>query len=154
MIQGYGKRGNNMYYIAHHGIRGMKWGVRRYQNEDGSLTDAGKKRYIRDSGRLTKLNESYKRKQIKANKAYQKADRKRYGMFGSQKRAQPYYDRANEMQYKANKKIRKGAKLYKKMGKYISETQMKDLNPELIALGKSMFDQIQNTSRITYGSRR
>ena len=31
-------------YICHHGIKGMKWGVRRYQNEDGSLTAAGKKR--------------------------------------------------------------------------------------------------------------
>lgn len=32
-------------FIEHHGILGMKWGVRRYQNADGSLTDAGKKRY-------------------------------------------------------------------------------------------------------------
>lgn len=32
-------------YLAHHGIKGMKWGIRRYQNEDGSLTDAGKKHY-------------------------------------------------------------------------------------------------------------
>lgn len=30
--------------LSHHGIKGMKWGVRRYQNEDGSLTPAGKKR--------------------------------------------------------------------------------------------------------------
>lgn len=34
---------NNELY--HHGILGQKWGVRRYQNEDGSLTPAGKKRY-------------------------------------------------------------------------------------------------------------
>lgn len=34
--------------IQHHGIRGMKWGVRRYQNKDGSLTAEGKKRYERD----------------------------------------------------------------------------------------------------------
>ena len=31
--------------LVHHGILGMKWGVRRYQNKDGSLTSAGKKRY-------------------------------------------------------------------------------------------------------------
>ena len=31
--------------LSHHGIRGMKWGVRRYQNVDGSLTAAGRKRY-------------------------------------------------------------------------------------------------------------
>lgn len=31
--------------IMHHGIKGQKWGVRRYQNENGSLTAAGKSRY-------------------------------------------------------------------------------------------------------------
>ena len=30
--------------LAHHGIKGQKWGVRRFQNKDGSYTDAGKKR--------------------------------------------------------------------------------------------------------------
>lgn len=32
-------------YLAHHGIKGMHWGVRRYQNPDGSYTAEGKKRY-------------------------------------------------------------------------------------------------------------
>lgn len=31
-------------YLAHHGVKGMKWGVRRYQNKDGSLTALGKRR--------------------------------------------------------------------------------------------------------------
>lgn len=34
--------------LRHWGVKGMKWGVRRYQNKDGTLTDAGKKRYDRD----------------------------------------------------------------------------------------------------------
>ena len=36
---------NDKNYLSHYGILGMKWGVRRYQNKDGSLTAAGKKRY-------------------------------------------------------------------------------------------------------------
>ena len=38
---------NNTYSseLYHWGIKGQKWGVRRYRNADGSLTEAGKKRY-------------------------------------------------------------------------------------------------------------
>lgn len=35
---------NDPIYIAHHGIKGQKWGVRRFQNEDGTRTAAGKAR--------------------------------------------------------------------------------------------------------------
>ena len=35
--------------LKHWGIKGMKWGVRRYQNKDGTLTDLGKKRLARDA---------------------------------------------------------------------------------------------------------
>lgn len=35
--------------LTHYGVKGQKWGVRRYQNKDGSLTPAGKKR-IQDAG--------------------------------------------------------------------------------------------------------
>lgn len=35
-------------YIAHHGILGQKWGVRRFQNKDGSLTQEGKAHYNKD----------------------------------------------------------------------------------------------------------
>ncbi len=36
---------NPQEILQHHGIKGQKWGVRRFQNEDGTLTDAGKARY-------------------------------------------------------------------------------------------------------------
>lgn len=39
--------------LQHHGIKGQKWGVRRLQNKDGSLTPAGKKRYDDGDGKRT-----------------------------------------------------------------------------------------------------
>jgi hypothetical protein len=38
----------NTYELRHHGILGQKWGVRRYKNADGTLTNAGKARYDKD----------------------------------------------------------------------------------------------------------
>lgn len=42
-------------YLSHHGIKGQKWGIRRYQNEDGTLTAAGKKRYYDSDGKVKKI---------------------------------------------------------------------------------------------------
>ena len=40
--------------LYHYGVKGMRWGVRRYQNQDGSLTNAGKKRYKATKGDFEK----------------------------------------------------------------------------------------------------
>ena len=58
--------------LAHFGIKGMHWGVRRFQQPDGTLTSAGKKRYSAD--RKTKLTES-----VEAKKAHVDAMRKQAG---------------------------------------------------------------------------
>ena len=42
---------NEGAYLAHHGVKNQRWGVRRFQNPDGSLTAAGKLRY--SDGSLT-----------------------------------------------------------------------------------------------------
>lgn len=56
-------------YLEHHGIKGMKWGVRRYQNPDGSLTAAGKQRYGVGADGIMSNREQYQKenKKIKAS---------------------------------------------------------------------------------------
>ncbi len=57
-------------YLSHHGIKGMKWGVRRFQNPDGTLTEAGKKRYRVDAdGNLQKLSREERREIKRQNVA-------------------------------------------------------------------------------------
>lgn len=57
------------YDLYHHGILGMHWGIRRYQNEDGTLTAAGKERYNTDSGFRKKINKKTKIENINKKQA-------------------------------------------------------------------------------------
>lgn len=47
--------------LEHFGVKGMKWGVRRYQNKDGTLTEAGKKKRAKDQKKLTYYYEQMKK---------------------------------------------------------------------------------------------
>lgn len=54
-------------FLAHQGIKGQKWGLRRYQYLDGTLTPLGKERYRKDSAFQEKYNKKIKKNQKKAN---------------------------------------------------------------------------------------
>lgn len=62
--------------LYHHGIKGQKWGVRRFQNEDGSLTEAGERRYATKS--------DYKQSKKDYKDAYVEQRVARRGAFGIQ----------------------------------------------------------------------
>lgn len=69
-----------MYYnkqIWHWGVKGMKWGVRRYQNADGSLTDAGKKRYDRDVAANKKKDNKLSADALQDSNRWVREDRER-----------------------------------------------------------------------------
>jgi len=48
--------------LSHYGIKGQKWGNRRFQNEDGSLTEEGKRRYGKESSRYSEDSRKWKSK--------------------------------------------------------------------------------------------
>lgn len=60
---------NKSTYLIHHGIKGQKWGVRRYQNPDGSLTESGKKRAYKE------LKNAYKKQHDRLSMPLQTSDK-------------------------------------------------------------------------------
>jgi len=64
-------------YLEHFGIPGMKWGVRRYQEENGTLTEAGKARYGKASQRELRTLENLKKIRSDTKRMSRMTDRQR-----------------------------------------------------------------------------
>lgn len=116
--------------LAHHGIQGMKWGVRRYQNEDGTLTEEGRNRYGRTIAK--KLNANDRRiAVIKANENSYRIKRNKYKKKSKKALAKNKTDKAERL----NKKSKEAAANMRKKTKEIQklEKDNKKLVDALIA---------------------
>ena len=60
--------------LYHHGIKGQRWGIRRFQNEDGTLTKAGIKKYGTLSEKATRMMGNYAEKALEYNEYKEQYD--------------------------------------------------------------------------------
>lgn len=143
-------------YLEHHGIRGMKWGVRRFQNKDGSYTSAGKSRYgVGSKEAISAYRSSYDKASSMGDKADEKwretqAARKEIGRTAigrtiasarnnteAAKKYNKLYDEWSNMQDAADEQWRDSDAKYKMTGRNRLERvvnnikyDMKPLTPE------------------------
>lgn len=111
-------------YLEHHGVLGQKWGVRRYQNKDGSLTAAGKRRVYAQGANYGGYESFRHRNRRAIDAAKYEKDIKR-----NQKKLDRAYEKGNE------KKIAKYTNI-DKMLKNNRDIMTKDLSPEMIQMGR------------------
>lgn len=94
--------------LYHYGVRGMKWGIRRYQNEDGTLTSSGKKRaekeYKKVANKVTNdLRKSYSSMYVRAyNKAADKMNGGEIDKFNERQQKRYGSDYAKREGYKSD----------------------------------------------------
>lgn len=123
-----------MYVITHSGVKGMKWGVRRYQNPDGSYTELGKQRHAADArhkGKNTWFGNAAKK--MKA----------RFAKRSEERRARREAARKNaELHKKKNVKDMSDAELREVVNRLNMERQYKQLMSEQDEAKKKKADGI------------
>lgn len=146
-------------FLAHYGILGMKWGVRRYQNMDGTLTPEGKAKrdaYLeRHYGKATKklegIDAKYKKRQAKADKKFVKAQKKEFSPFSSLESADKAHEKAMRAQKRANMTIAKGKKWSDQMIKEFSKTGM-TIDPKTVKMNEDYTNRMLMIAESMYSS--
>lgn len=120
-------------YLAHYGIKGQKWGERKYQNPDGSLTEAGRRRYLLNNKRTDRALEKaakYREKsasnKLKAEKRAIKRDKITARPFQTDIsiwRAKRQDRKRAKLSVRALKQDKKAAKLERKAQKWQQENK-------------------------------
>ena len=90
-------------YLMHHGVKGQRWGVRRYQNEDGSLTPKGQKHVAKLANKQDSLNKKAISIQDKNSKLQAKLDKKKASLSKNQGRTDKLYKKAERLDKKMAK---------------------------------------------------
>lgn len=106
--------------LAHRGIKGQKWGVRRFQNEDGSLTPEGEKRY----SRLKDYDSSVRGRMIEADVDYREKSRREQKEAAA--RGKALQEKVREISYNSDRVREKAYEEYrsKNREKYDSEYKL------------------------------
>lgn len=127
--------------LMHWGIKGMKWGVRRYQNKDGSLTPAGKKRYDKEMAKLREEEKIAKNK-LKTQAKLNKLDEKRKEV-EALKRGKPIA-KSTKQHSKPSVKDMSDEELRQTVNRLLMEQQYAKLNPQQVSAGQKFVKKVMN----------
>lgn len=99
--------------LYHYGVKGMRWGVRKYQNDDGSLTEKGEKRFakVKSKKRLANRQARQAIGVLKKNKRYSDLAAKQ-NVRAASKASKKFYENLKKSDAKAEKGNMKGYDKY------------------------------------------